>query len=126
MKKEIKGLGDLVEAVTEVTGIKTVVEKTTELLGIEDCGCNRRKEEWNKLVPFKNEPSNQFQDVDNFKEGKYLVLNNFVFTFDKKSYCYQKNDKIYIKEEDPTFNTLKTFFQLGIIVKLNGSEISNK
>lgn len=122
MKKEIKGLGDLVEAVTEVTGIKTVVDTISEVTGTP-CGCERRQEILNKLVPFKNETSNQFQDVDNFKEGKYLVLNNFVFTFDKKSYCYQKNDKIYIKEEDPTFNTLKTFFQLGIIVKLNGSEI---
>lgn len=49
-KKPIKGLGDLVEKVTEVTGIKAVVK----FVAGEDCGCDERKELLNNLFPFKN------------------------------------------------------------------------
>lgn len=44
-EKKIKGLGDVVEVVTVKTGIKKLMPK--------DCGCNKRKEKLNKLVPFK-------------------------------------------------------------------------
>jgi hypothetical protein len=114
-KKEIKGLGDLVEKITESTGIKTIVDKTTELLGIEDCGCTRRREILNNLIPFqqKQEPN----DESCFKEGKYLVQNNFVFNYDKQPFSYKKGDKIFIKEDDPTFNILKTFYKLNVLVE---------
>ena len=114
-KKEIKGLGDIVEKITESTGIKTIVEKTTQALGIEDCGCTRRKDYLNNLVPFqtKQEPN----DESCFKEGKYLVQNNFVFTYNKQSYSYKQGDRIFIKEDDPTFNTLKTFYKLNVLVE---------
>lgn len=51
MKK--KGLGDSVESFTRKTGIKTIVEKATKKMGIEDCGCNRRREQLNKAFPYK-------------------------------------------------------------------------
>ena len=44
----MKGLGDLVEKVTEKTGIKKVVESV-----VKDCGCKERKDKLNDLVPFK-------------------------------------------------------------------------
>jgi hypothetical protein len=47
----IKGLGDAVEAVTRATGVKAVVDKVSEVTGVE-CGCKRRKEALNKMVPF--------------------------------------------------------------------------
>jgi hypothetical protein len=112
-KKEIKGLGDLIEKITESTGIKTLVEKTTQALGIEDCGCTRRQEYLNTLVPFQTKQESQ--DESCFKEGKYLVQNNFVFTYNKQSFSYNKGDKIYIKENDPTFDTLKQFYKLNIL-----------
>ena len=49
LKKESKGLGDTIEKITEVTGIKKVVEKVTG----KDCGCNKRKEKLNKILPYK-------------------------------------------------------------------------
>ena len=52
--KKINGLGDAVEAVTEATGVKAVVEKVAKATG-RDCGCGRRREALNKLVPFKKE-----------------------------------------------------------------------
>lgn len=46
-----KGLGDVVEVITEATGIKAVVELWEEKTG-KDCGCEERKERLNNL--FKN------------------------------------------------------------------------
>ncbi len=46
-RKKSKGLGDTVEKLTEASGIKKVVEAVTD-----DCGCQARKEKWNKLFPY--------------------------------------------------------------------------
>ena len=51
--KKLDGLGDVVELVTTVTGIKAVTEAVSEVTG-KDCGCKKRKDKLNKLVPFKN------------------------------------------------------------------------
>ena len=40
------GLGDVVDKITTVTGIKSLVE----FVAGEDCGCDERKEKWNKNV----------------------------------------------------------------------------
>ena len=50
LKKESKGLGDTIEKITEVTGIKKAVDKIT---GDNDCGCGKRKEKLNKILPYK-------------------------------------------------------------------------
>ena len=50
LKKESKRLGDTIEKITEVTGIKKAVEKIT---GDNDCGCGKRKEKLNKILPYK-------------------------------------------------------------------------
>lgn len=51
---KINGLGDVVDAVTTRTGIKSVVEKVSKATGV-DCGCDKRREKLNKLVPFNQE-----------------------------------------------------------------------
>lgn len=50
--KDLRGLGDLVEVITDKTGIKSAVKAITESLGIEDCGCDNRQEKLNVYVPF--------------------------------------------------------------------------
>jgi hypothetical protein len=47
-----KGLGDTVEKITTITGIKGIVDKVSEATG-KDCGCNKRKEALNKMMPYK-------------------------------------------------------------------------
>lgn len=42
-------LGDLVYYITKYTGIKWLVNKITKWYGIEDCGCDRRRDEWNDI-----------------------------------------------------------------------------
>lgn len=51
-KKIYRGLGDIIEAVTEKTGIKAAVEYA-ERKGNFDCGCNRRKKRLNRAFPRK-------------------------------------------------------------------------
>ena len=43
-----RGLGDSIEKVMIVTGIKKVVEMVTK-----DCGCQERKEYFNRVFPYK-------------------------------------------------------------------------
>jgi len=45
-----RGLGDSIEKLTKITGIKKAVKKIT---GKKGCGCNKRKKQLNKLVPYK-------------------------------------------------------------------------
>lgn len=52
--KRITGLGDAIEAVTEATGVKAVVEKVAKVTG-KDCGCKKRRDKLNEMVPFKKE-----------------------------------------------------------------------
>ena len=49
---DLRGLGDLVEVITDKTGIKSAVKKVTESLGIDDCGCENRQEKLNVYIPF--------------------------------------------------------------------------
>ena len=48
--KRVRGLGDVIENITEVTGIKKVVDKIAEVADVP-CGCGDRKAKLNKLVP---------------------------------------------------------------------------
>ena len=49
--KESKGLGDTIEKITKATGIKKTVEAISKAVG-KDCGCDKRKENLNKLFPY--------------------------------------------------------------------------
>jgi len=41
-------LGDIVYYITKYTGIRWVVKKISNLLK-KDCGCDKRREDWNNL-----------------------------------------------------------------------------
>ena len=49
-----KGFGDTVARFTAFFGIDKLVYKITKLMGKEDCGCTRRKDKLNKLIPYRN------------------------------------------------------------------------
>ena len=51
---EARGLGDVVEAVAAATGIKAGVEALAKATGRE-CGCARRRDKLNQLVPFRRQ-----------------------------------------------------------------------
>ena len=47
---ESRGLGDSIDKITKSLGIKKMVKK---IAGKKDCGCNKRKKQLNKLIPYK-------------------------------------------------------------------------
>ena len=51
-----KGLGDSIEKFTKVTGIKSLTQVLARngILGKKkNCGCNKRKDQLNKIFPYK-------------------------------------------------------------------------
>ena len=48
-----KGLGDTIEKFTHFTGLDRLAKWVSNLFGKEDCGCKRRKDKLNSLVPYK-------------------------------------------------------------------------
>lgn len=50
--EESKGLGDTVAKITHALGLDVVAEKVAEAVGADDCGCKRRQEKLNELVPY--------------------------------------------------------------------------
>lgn len=47
--KELQGLGDVIEKITEVTGVKAIVNAIVP----DDCGCSERKEKLNTMFPIR-------------------------------------------------------------------------
>ena len=64
--KQSKGLGDTVEKVFKYTGIKQLVEAFTP--EGKDCGCDKRKEELNKLFKYKMPLCLNVQEYEILKE----------------------------------------------------------
>lgn len=47
-----KGLGDTIDMITKTTGIKAVVGAISDLVHVP-CGCEKRKEQLNKIFPYE-------------------------------------------------------------------------
>ena len=50
--QEIKGLGDTIAKITHFFKIDVLVESVFKAFG-KDCGCKRRRDKLNKIVPYK-------------------------------------------------------------------------
>jgi len=61
--REMQGAGDLVEAITAATGIKAATEAVAKATG-KDCGCQRRRDKLNKLIPFRRGTDGVQRDQD--------------------------------------------------------------
>jgi len=81
-KRNAKGLGDTIEAITEATGIKAVVEVFSKATGL-DCGCSERKEALNKLFPY-NRNINCLTESDYNLLGEFLQPNKNTLTPDEQ------------------------------------------
>ena len=49
--QQSKGFGDTFENFTRFIGIKRLVKW---IYGEKDCGCDKRQDMWNKLLPYKS------------------------------------------------------------------------
>ena len=52
LKDKSRGFGDTVAKVTKLTGIKSVVDTVSKKMG-KDCGCNKRRDTLNRIMPYK-------------------------------------------------------------------------
>jgi hypothetical protein len=52
IKEKSRGFGDTVAKVTKLTGIKSVVDTVSKKMG-KDCGCNKRRDTLNRIIPYK-------------------------------------------------------------------------
>jgi hypothetical protein len=78
-KENTVGLGDVVEKITEATGIKKVVESITD-----DCGCDERKEKFNK-IPLWRRRKVRCIDEEDYKWLKdYLGSRRTKYTFEER------------------------------------------
>lgn len=53
MKSESQGLGDTIAKFTHATKLDKLAKWVAKLFGKEDCGCTRRQNKLNKIVPYK-------------------------------------------------------------------------
>jgi len=58
-KQTSRGLGDTIEKFTHFFGIDKLAEKIAHLFGKKDCGCNRRRDKLNEIVPYKKKKNNK-------------------------------------------------------------------
>jgi hypothetical protein len=54
-KTKSKGLGDTIEKFTRAFGLDKLAKKVAKLFGKEDCGCTRRRDKLNEILPYKNQ-----------------------------------------------------------------------
>jgi len=48
-----KGLGDTIARATHATGLDRFAEKIAKARGKSDCGCKKRQDYINQLIPYK-------------------------------------------------------------------------
>ena len=59
--KSMKGMGDLVAKITHAFKLDEVAQYVARLRGKEDCGCERRQEMLNELIPFKSKKMEKYK-----------------------------------------------------------------
>lgn len=90
------GLGDVIEKVAEVTGIKKVVEAVSDALDV-DCGCDERKDKFNKLKVWRRRNLNCISKED------YSWINDYIENH-KGKYTYEQRDRV-TEIHNSIFNT---------------------
>ena len=68
-----KGLGDVIDNITEATGVKALVNVVSKALDV-DCGCEKRKEYLNKKFKFNCLSDEEIAKWKLFKEADKKVL----------------------------------------------------
>ena len=118
-----RGLGDTIAKFTHATGIAKAVEVVTEALGIEDCGCGRRQEWVNNLVPYDIQPNHIVHyDPNNtaeVEEGIYEVIYEIHATKEGNSFDYKVGEKVLINENHLLYSDWPYYLIIGAVKKIN-------
>lgn len=88
-----EGLGDVVAKVTEATGIDKVVKKVANAVGVDDCGCEERRNRWNKKFSF-GKPECFTEQEYNFLVG-FFRENKERVTYDERKQVYDVYNRVF-------------------------------
>ena len=93
-----------------------VADKVDNALGEEDCGCNKRREKLNELVPFNNKPVPSFPLPSTF-----LINRNLSIQWNGDLVRYSKGEQVFVDENHPIAQSLNYFLKIGAIEVVNKS-----
>jgi hypothetical protein len=110
-KAPSQGLGDVIAKITHATGLDVVADKVAKAMGQEDCGCNKRREKLNELIPFKQEKS----IVPVLLPTTFIIKRNLAIQQGTEVVRYAKEEKVYITEDHPLAQSLNYFLKVGAV-----------
>lgn len=110
-KAPSQGLGDIIAKFTHATGLDVVADKVAKALGEEDCGCNRRREKLNELIPFRQEKSISPVSLP----ALFIIKRNLSIQQGSDVVKYAKEEKVYITEDHPLAESLNYFLKVGAL-----------
>jgi hypothetical protein len=108
-----KGLGDTIAKVTHYTGISKLTDVITDALGIEDCGCNRRREELNNAVNY-----NLSSDLEPAETGLYEVLKQIKVFKDGATFELTPGDRIWLTENNILYSEWSNYILMEAVKKI--------
>lgn len=120
--RKSKGLGDVIENITEKTGIKKAVDLFSKATGI-DCGCEGRKEKLNKMFPFKVNCLTESQ----YNELKQLTRNHS-FTSEENVRFTQLYNEVFNEKKEVTTCVqcvITRVKQIRKLIKVYEDELNN-
>jgi len=113
-KAPSQGLGDTIAKITHSSGLDIVADKVAKAMGKDDCGCNRRREKLNKLVPFNNKPIPSVPLPSTF-----LINRNLSIQWGGDLVKYSKGEEVFVDENHPVAQSLNYFLKIGAIEVIN-------
>ena len=63
MSTVLRGVGDVVEIAARMTGVKAAVQVVEKITG-KPCGCEKRRDKLNKMIPFRGGSDGVQRDQD--------------------------------------------------------------
>lgn len=92
-KNNPEGLGDTIENILHSQPLKSTTEAIKNVIFKDgkDCGCDKRKEQLNKIFPYRIKPArclteNEYKEYSEFKQNRTLRLSNHQIKFVCKLY----------------------------------------
>ena len=101
--------------ITHATGLDIVADKVAKALGEEDCGCNRRREKLNELIPFTNNKPTSSTPLP----STFTIKKNLSVQVDGELMRYTKGEEVYIDEIHPLAQSLDYFIGVGAIESID-------
>lgn len=114
-----QGLGDTIAKVTHYTGIAKLTEVITDALGIEDCGCNRRREELNGIVSYNSPTIYNSNDHEPAEEGVYEVLKQINAVAGGQNFEFKPGDKVLLTQEHLLYSDWPYYILIEAVKKTN-------